>query len=130
MRRTMAIAVFIALLFAVVPSVLAEVQIDLQRSSGLGLDGRKGYLSAQDSQDQFVVSTDESLIFLLFSWDGKDLAPSLKVERKGVRVAEFDLTKGNRISLTGGGDFVCTISARKGTGHWVCVMLSGKEWDP
>jgi hypothetical protein len=129
MRGTTAIAVFIALLFAVVPSVLAEVQFDLQRSSGLGLDGRKGYLSAEDSQDQFVVSTDEKLVFLLFSWDGKDLAPSLKVERKGALVAQIDLTKGNRVSLTGGGEFVCTISARKGTGHWICVVLSGKEWD-
>jgi hypothetical protein len=125
----MAIAVSVALLFAIVPSVLGEVQIDLQRSSGLGLDGRKGYLSAQDNQDQFVVSTDEPLIFLFFSWDDKDLAPSLKVERKGALVAEFDLAKGSKISLTGGGDFVCAISARTGTGHWVCVVLSGKEWE-
>jgi hypothetical protein len=126
----MAIAVFIALHFAAVPSVLGEVQIDLLRSSGLGLEGRKGYLSAQDSQDQFVVSADESPIYLLFFWDGKDLAPSLKVEKKGAPVAEFDLTAGNKVRLTGGGEFVCTISARKGTGHWACVVLSGREWDP
>jgi hypothetical protein len=85
MRSTMAIAVFFISLFAAAPLVQAEVQIDLLRSTGLGLDGRKGYLSAQDSRDQFVVSTDESPIYLLFLWDSKDLALSLKVAVSGTR---------------------------------------------
>jgi hypothetical protein len=129
MRITVAIAVFISLLVAAVPSVRGEVRIDPLRSSGLGLDGRMGCLSAQDSQDQFVVSSDESPISLLFFWDSRDLAPLLKVEKKGAPQVEFDLTAGNRIRLTGVGEFVCTISARKGTGHWACVVLSGREWD-
>lgn len=129
MRSTMAIAVFICLLVAAVPSVLGEVQINLLRSTGLGLDGRKGYLSAQDSQDQFVVSTDESPIYLLFLWDSKDLALSLKVEKKGAPAAEFDLTAGSRVRLSESGELFCTISARRGTGHWACVILSGREWD-
>jgi hypothetical protein len=45
-------------------------------------------------------------------------------------VADVDLTAGNKITLTGGGEFRCVISARKGTGHWLCVVLSGREWDP
>jgi hypothetical protein len=129
MRSTMAIAVFFISLFAAAPLVQAEVQIDLLRSTGLGLDGRKGYLSAQDSRDQFVVSTGESPIYLLFLWDSKDLALSLKVEKKGAPAAEFDLTAGGKIRLAGSGEHVCTISARRGTGHWACVVLSGREWD-
>ena len=129
MNKAVAVPCLVALLFLAASSLPADVQVDFLKSTGLGLDGRKGYLSAQDSVDQFVVTADESPISLVFLWDGKDLVPGLKVTRKGSVVADVDLTAGNRITLTGGGEFLCVISARKGTGHWLCVVLSGREWD-
>jgi len=130
MKKTFGILSMAALLFLPAAALPAEVQIEDLQSTGLGLEGRKGYLGGADTQDRLVVHADESPIFLLFFWDGKDLEPWVKVERKGVVVAELDLTKGNKLTLIGGGDFVCTISSRKGSGHWLCVTLSGREWDP
>ena len=129
MKRPVAIPCLLALLLAAVSPLHADVQVDFLKSTGLGIDGRKGYLSREDSVDQFVVMADESPVYLLFSWDGKDLAPALKVTRKGAVVADLDLSAGNKVTLTGAGEFICTISARKGTGHWLCVVLSGREWD-
>jgi hypothetical protein len=130
MNKAVMVPCLVALLCGVASSLPADVQVDFLRSTGLGVDGRKGYLSAQDSVDQFVVVADESPIYLLFLWDGKDLVPTLTVTQKGSTVANLDLSTGNKVRLTGGGEFLCTISARRGTGHWLCVVLSGKEWDP
>ena len=130
MNKAVVIPCLVALLFGAAFSLAADVQVDFLKSTGLGLDGRKGYLGSQDSADQFVVVADESPVYLLFLWDGKDLVPALKVTQRGSTVANIDLSTGNKIRLTGGGEFLCTISARKGTGHWLCVVLSGREWDP
>ena len=72
---------------------------------------------------------DESPVYLIFLWDGKDLVPGLTVTQKGSTVADLDLSAGNKVTLTGGGEFLCRITARKGTGHWLCVVLSGREWE-
>jgi hypothetical protein len=130
MNKALVLPCLIALLFSAASSLPADVQVDFLKSTGLDLDGRKGYLGQQDAADQFVVVADESPIYLLFLWDGKDLVPALKVTRKGSLVADFDLSAGNKVRLTGAGEFTCTISARRGTGHWLCVVLSGREWDP
>jgi hypothetical protein len=129
MNKAFVVPCLVALLFGVSSSLPADVQVDFLKSTGLGLDGRKGYLSAQDSVDQFVIVADESPVYLVFLWDGKDLVPALKVTQKGSTVADLDLSTGNKVRLTGGGEFLCRISARKGTGHWLCVVLSGREWD-
>jgi hypothetical protein len=129
MKATVAIPLLVGLLFTAAVSLPAEAFVDSYRSTGLGLEGRKGYLSEQDPQDLFVVVADESPVSLLFFWDTEQLAPSLKVERQGTLVANLDLKAGEKVTLTGGGRFVCTISASKGTGHWACVVFSGKEWD-
>jgi hypothetical protein len=130
MNKAAVIPCLVALLFGAASALPADVQVDFLRSTGLGLDGRKGFLSAQDSVDQFVVMADESPVYLLFLWDDKDLVPGLKVTRGGTTVADLDLSTGNKVRLTGGGEFLCTIAARKGTGHWLCVVLSGREWGP
>jgi hypothetical protein len=129
MNKAAVIPCLVALLLGAAPALPADVQVDFLRSTGLELDGRKGFLSAQDGVDQFVVVADESPAYLLFLWDSKDLVPGLKVTRAGATVADLDLTAGNKVMLTGGGEFLCTIAARKGTGHWLCVVLSGKEWE-
>jgi hypothetical protein len=129
MNKTVAVPCLLALLLAGFTPLRADVEVDFLRSSGLGIDGRKGYLSQQDSADQFVVIADESPVYLLFSWDAKDLDPALRVTRNGSVVAELDLSSGNKVTLTGSGEFVCTITARKGSGHWLCVVLSGREWN-
>jgi len=129
MKKAVAISFLVALLFGAASSLAADVEVDFLRSTGLGLDGRKGFLSAQDSVDQFVVVADESPVYLIFLWDGKDLVPGLTVTQKGSTVADLDLSAGNKVTLTGGGEFLCRITARKGTGHWLCVVLSGREWE-
>ncbi len=129
MKKAVAIPFLVALLFGAASSLAADVEVDFLRSTGLGLDGRKGFLSAQDSVDQFVVVADESPVYLIFLWDGKDLVPGLTVTQKGSTVADLDLSAGNKVTLTGGGEFLCRITARKGTGHWLCVVLSGREWE-
>jgi hypothetical protein len=129
MNKAVVIPCLVALLFGAASTLPADVQVDFLKSTGLGVDGRKGYLSAQDSVDQFVVVADESPVYLVFLWDGKDMIPALKVTQKGSTVADVDLSAGNKVRLTGGGEFLCTISARKGTGHWLCIVLSGREWD-
>ena len=130
MGKAFVLPCLVALFFSAASSVSADVRVDFLKSTGLELDGRKGYLGPQDGVDQFVVVADESPLYLLFLWDGKDLDPALKVTRKGSTVADLDLSAGNKVTLTGGGEFTCTISARKGAGHWLCVVLSGREWDP
>ena len=129
MRRRLPRAAAALVLFLAAAALRAEVQFLPFNSTGLTVEGMKGYLGEQDNWDRFVVQTDEPTIFLLFLWDRKELEPLLKIERKGSTVAELDLVKGNKVRLTGGGEFTCTISARSGSGHWLCVALSGREWD-
>ena len=103
MRITVAMAVFISLLVAAVPSVRGEVQIDpLRTSPDSGWTAAWAISRAQDGQDQFVVSSDESPISLLtFLGLKRPRAVCSKVEKKGAPQVEFDLTAGNRVRLTG-----------------------------
>ena len=47
----------------------------------------------------------------------------------GRTVGAFALTPGNRITLTAPGRYVVMLEARSGAGHWLCVLLSGRQWD-
>lgn len=109
----------------------AEVQLVPYGSTGLGADALKGWLGAEHRQDRIVVKSDESPVYLLFYWDSGAFEPVVKIaDAAGKPVAEVDLTKGNLVTLQKPGQYVCIISARKGSGHWLCVVLSGREWDP
>jgi hypothetical protein len=108
----------------------AEAGIVFFGSTGLSLDGLKGWLGDKHTEDRIVVRTDESPIHLLFLWDAADLQPRLSIsDAKGARIADLDLTKGNRVTLNARGEFVCVISRTKGSGHWLCVVLGAREWD-
>jgi hypothetical protein len=117
------------LIFPVLGS-FADVRIVGALGAGLGVEGRKGFLGPSNVHTSFVVRADESPAYLFFIWDGKDLEPWVRIEKKGAQIVEVDLTKGNRVTLTGGGTFTLTISAHAGSGHWLCVALGGREWDP
>ena len=108
----------------------AEAGIVFFGSTGLSVDGLKGWLGEKHREDRIVVRTDESPVHLMFFWDGPGLEPRLSIsDSKGVAVADLDLARGNRVTLNARGEFVCVISAKKGSGHWFCVVLGGKEWD-
>jgi hypothetical protein len=108
----------------------AEAGIVFFGSTGLSVDGLKGWLGEKHREDRIVARTDESPVHLMFFWDGPDLEPRLSIsDSKGAAVADLDLTRGNRVTLNARGEFVCVISAKKGSGHWFCVVLGGKEWD-
>jgi hypothetical protein len=108
----------------------AEVQIVFHGSTGLGLDGLKGYLGGGDPQDRIVVWTDEAPVHLLFFWDSASLDPWVTVtDATGARVGEYQLGTANRVVLGRPGRYVLLLSARKGEGHWFCVVLGSREWD-
>jgi hypothetical protein len=112
-------------------SLPAEVQIVFHGSTGLGLDGLKGYLGDQDRHERIVVYTDEAPVHLLFFWDSPSLDPWVTVtDAKGAVVGEFELGKANRVVLGRPGRYVLALEARSGAGHWFCVVLGSREWDP
>jgi len=111
-------------------SLVAEVEIVFHGSTGLGLDGLKGYLGGGDLQDRIVVRTDEAPVHLLFFWDSPSLDPWVTVtDAKGALVGEYQLGTTNRVVLGRPGRYVLMLSARKGEGHWFCVVLGSREWD-
>jgi hypothetical protein len=109
----------------------AEVQVAVNGSTGLAVEGLKGYLGGTHLLDRILIRSDEPQAYLLFFWDSKDLMPFLTItDKAGKRVAEIDLTKGNILTLSKPGEYVCMLKARKGSGHWMCVVMGSKEWDP
>ncbi len=129
MKRTVAAALASFLVLSGLAS-FADVRVVGALGAGLGVEGRKGFLGPSNTHTSFVVRADESPAYALFFWDGKDLEPWVRVEKKGTQIVELDLTKGNRVTLEGGGTFTLTVSAHGGSGHWLCVVLGGREWDP
>ena len=57
----------------------AEAGIVFFGSTGLSMDGLKGWLGEKDPEDRIVVRTDESPTHLLFIWDSPDLQPRLSI---------------------------------------------------
>ncbi len=129
MKRTVA-AAFLSLLVLPALASFADVRVVGALGAGLGVEGRRGFVGPSNTHTSFVVRADESPAYAFFLWDGKDLEPWVRIEKKGEPIVEVDLTKGNRVTLTGGGTFTLTISAHAGSGHWMCVVMGGREWDP
>jgi hypothetical protein len=128
-RATSAIILAALGLFAVVGAG-AEARIVFYGSTGLSLDGLKGYLGAQDRQERIVVETDESPVHVLFFWDSPSLDPWVTVtDAKGAVVGAYQLGKANRVSLGRPGRYVLMLSSKGGEGHWYCVLLGSREWD-
>ena len=129
MIKKVLMATMVALSLTVLSS-FADVRFVGSLGAGLGVEGRKGFLGPSNTHTSFVVRADESPAYLLFLWDSKNLEPWVRIEKKGAQIVEVDLTKGNKVTLTGGGTFALTISAHAGSGHWLCVVLGGREWGP
>jgi hypothetical protein len=108
----------------------AEAHIAFYGSTGLALDGLKGYLGGGDRQDRIVVETDEAPVHLLFYWDSPSLDPWVTVtDRAGALIGEYQLRKANRIVFGRPGRYVLVLTARSGEGRWFCVLLGSREWD-
>jgi hypothetical protein len=125
-------ALMMCFLFLVTQAVIwGDVEILNYGSTGLATDGLTGYLGELHPQDRIVVTSDESVAYLLFYWDSTDLQPVATVtDKAGFKKGEFDLTKENYVTLEKPGEYVCMLSTRKGSGHWFCVVMSGREWNP
>ena len=108
----------------------AEARIAFYGSTGLSVDSLVGYLGVQDRQERIVVETDEAPVHLLFLWDSTDLDPWVTVTgAAGRTVGTYSLARANRITLSAPGRYVLMLSAKSGAGHWLCVLLSGRQWD-
>ena len=108
----------------------ADARIAFYGSTGLSVDSLAGYLGALDRQERIVVETDEAPVHLFFLWGSTDLDPWATVtDAAGRTVGAFALTPGNRITLTAPGRYVVVLEARRGAGHWLCVLLSGRQWE-
>jgi hypothetical protein len=128
--KKLARACLLAVLACAASGAWAEAGIVVYGSTGLPVEGLQGWLGSGHERDRIVVRTDETPVYIIFFWDSRDLVPDVAVtDATGSRVGEFDLTRGNRVTLSRPGEFVCTITARKGSGHWYCVVLSGRTWD-
>ena len=128
--RHLALALLAALVLLPAARVSAEAGIVFFGSTGLAMDGLKGFLGEKDTEDRIVLRTDESPTHLVFIWDSPDLKPRLTIsDAKGALVADLDLANGNRVTLHAKGEFVCVLSRRSGSGHWFCVVLGAREWD-
>ncbi len=131
MKKILQSCLFIIVLVCAPSPSWPEVRITANGSTGLAAEGLKGYLSRADRQERILITTDEPQAYLLFFWDSKDLALTLAVtETSGKRVAEIDLSKGNILTLSKPGSYVCLLTARSGEGHWLCIALGSREWDP
>jgi hypothetical protein len=127
MRKTIVVVV----LCVIAAGAWAEAQLVPYGSTGLGTDALKGWLGADHAQDRIVVKTSEAPVYLLFYWDSAGMEPVVKIADAGGKpVADVDLTKGNLVTLKKAGQYICTLSTKKGSGHWVCLLLGGREWDP
>ena len=112
------------------PQAGADARIAFYGSTGLSVDSLAGYLGDHDRQERIVVETDEAPVHLFFIWGSTDLDPWATVtDAAGRTVGAFALTPGNRITLTAPGRYVVMLEARSGAGHWLCVLLSGRQWD-
>lgn len=130
MKRTVLTSILVSVFALAAIGSFSDVRIVGALGAGLGVEGRKGFLGPTNTHTSFVVRTDESPAYLFFLWDAKDLEPWVRIEKKGAQIIEVDLTKGNRVTLSGRGTFTITILAHAGSGHWLCVALGGREWDP
>jgi hypothetical protein len=130
-RRSRSFAVLLAALGLFAGAAAgAEARIAFYGSTGLSLDSLAGYLGEQDRQERIVVETDEAPVHLLFLWDSTDLDPWVTVtDAAGRTVGTYSLAPSNRITLSSPGRYVMMLSARSGAGHWLCVLLSGRQWD-
>jgi hypothetical protein len=130
MKKQLRLFVVLVTLFSAA-GAWPEVQIKVNGSTGLAVDGLKGYLGGSDAQERLLIKTDEPQAYLLFFWDSADMALTLTVtDASGKRVAEVDLAKGNILTLSKPGEYVCMLTARKGSGHWLCIVMGSREWDP
>jgi hypothetical protein len=129
--KNRASAAVAAVLLLCAAAAWGETRLLFHGSTGLSTDGLNGYLGEKHPKERIVVQSDESPVYLLFFWDSKDLQPVVSVSgSKGEKIAEIDLSKGNIVTFKRPGRYVCTLSARRGSGHWFCVLLGGREWDP
>ncbi len=130
MSRVLRTGLLAAAFVMAAASAAAEVEVVVYGSTGLPVNGLQGWLGQGHERDRLVVRTDEAPVYLLFLWDSRDLTPVVSItDAAGARVGDFDLSRGNRVMLARPGEFVCMLSASKGSGHWLCVAMSGRVWD-
>ena len=89
----------------------------------------KGYLANADETDTIYITTDESPIYAVFSWDtGMKMVAEI-IGEDGESLAYYELDDGKAVELIGTGRFTLEIYTEEGFGNWECKFYNKKDWD-
>jgi len=77
-----------------------------------------GYVNDNTDEDEFALLADSGNLDVVFDWpEGADFWVTV-YGRDHNELAEFDLSEGDTINLTGGGLFYLEVFANDGFGEW------------
>lgn len=87
-----------------------------------------GYIDSYDDIDTLQVSTNESPVFLKFSWKS-EMNLWARVYGEDARfLAEVNLEENPVIKLKGGGVFLIELYSESDFGWWKCVLINKSQY--
>lgn len=88
-------------------------------ATAYGFEGSvSGYIADNTDEDEFALLADSSDIDVVFDWPAGAAFWVTVYGRDHNELAEFDLTEGDTINLTGGGLFFLEVFSTSGYGAW------------
>jgi hypothetical protein len=88
-------------------------------AAAYGFEGSvSGYVTDNTDEDEFTVLADSKDIDVVFDWPAGTSFWVTVYGRNHDELAEFDLTEGDTINLTGGGLFYLEVFSKSGYGAW------------
>ena len=88
-------------------------------AAAYGLDGSVGgYITDNTDEDEFAILVDSKDIDVVFDWPAGAVFWVTVYGRGHDELAEFDLTEGDTVNLTGGGLFFLEVFSTSGYGAW------------
>ena len=86
-----------------------------------------GQIASETQVDRITVETDESPIYTVFYWDEEMQLWVRVLGQNGDKLGEFDMGKGNQITLSGTGKFTLEVFSLNGVGNWECECKNQEE---
>jgi hypothetical protein len=88
-------------------------------AAAYGFEGSvSGYITDNTDEDEFAILADSRDIDVVFDWPAEAVFWVTVYGREHNELAEFDLTEGDTINLTGGGLFYLEVFSTSGYGAW------------
>ncbi len=88
-------------------------------AAAYGFEGSvSGYIADNTDEDEFALLADSSDIDVVFDWPAGASFWVTVYGRDHNELAEFDLSEGDTINLTGGGLFYLEVFSKSGYGAW------------